>query len=97
MRPAREQGRWVETPEIKWRVEPEDLLRFQKRQAAILGRALDQLEPGGKLVYATCSLEEEENEDVVRAVVRKRREIRILKESGAYQDANRVTDSSLPC
>jgi 16S rRNA (cytosine967-C5)-methyltransferase len=73
-------GTLSRNPEIKWRVEPEDLLRFQKRQAAILGRALDQLEPGGKLVYATCSLEEEENEDVVRAAVRKRRGIRIVKE-----------------
>jgi 16S rRNA (cytosine967-C5)-methyltransferase len=73
-------GTLSRNPEIKWRVEPEDLLRFQKRQAAILGRAIDQLEPGGKLVYATCSLEEEENEDVVRAAVRKRRGIRIVKE-----------------
>jgi 16S rRNA (cytosine967-C5)-methyltransferase len=73
-------GTLSRNPEIKWRVEPEDLLRFQNRQAAILERALDQLQPGGKLVYATCSLEEEENEDVVRAAVRKRREIRIVKE-----------------
>jgi 16S rRNA (cytosine967-C5)-methyltransferase len=67
-------------PEIKWRVEPGELIRFQKRQAAILRRALDRLEPGGKLVYATCSLEEEENEHVVRGVVSKRREIRIMNE-----------------
>ena len=73
-------GTLSRNPEIKWRVEPEELLRFQKRQSAILRRGLDQLQEGGKLVYATCSLEEEENEHVVREAVARRREIRILKQ-----------------
>lgn len=68
-------------PEIKWRVQPEDLIRFQTRQIAILRRGLDKLQPGGKLVYATCSLEQEENEDVVRQAVRSNPEIRIIKET----------------
>ena len=52
-------------PEIKWRLRVEDLARFQEMQKAILDRGLAQLAPGGRLVYATCSLEREENEDVV--------------------------------
>jgi 16S rRNA (cytosine967-C5)-methyltransferase len=55
-------------PEIKWRLRPEDLADLQRRQKALLRNALDVLAPGGILVYSTCSLEPEENEDVVRAV-----------------------------
>lgn len=62
-------GTLARNPEIKWRVRTEDLARFQKTQIAILKRGLEQLAAGGSLVYATCSLEREENEDVVRAVI----------------------------
>jgi 16S rRNA (cytosine967-C5)-methyltransferase len=56
-------------PEIKWRVTESDFARFGQKQAQILGQAVPLLAPGGKLVYATCSLEREENEDVVEAVL----------------------------
>jgi 16S rRNA (cytosine967-C5)-methyltransferase len=52
-------------PEIKWRLQPTDLPAFQTLQKQILKNARACLAPGGKLVYATCSLEREENEDVV--------------------------------
>jgi 16S rRNA (cytosine967-C5)-methyltransferase len=55
-------------PEIKWRLTPEDIGRQQSRQIAILREALAVLKPGGRLVYSTCSLEKEENEEVIRAV-----------------------------
>lgn len=55
-------------PEIKWKLTPEDFSRQQARQTQILKNSLDVLAPGGTLVYSTCSLEKEENEDVVRAV-----------------------------
>jgi len=58
-------GTLARNPEIKWRLRPEDLYDFQKRQKAILASALACLKTGGKLVYATCSLEREENEDVI--------------------------------
>jgi 16S rRNA (cytosine967-C5)-methyltransferase len=52
-------------PEIKWRMQPSDMSRFPPLQRNILRAALDRLKPGGRLVYSTCSLEHEENEDVV--------------------------------
>jgi 16S rRNA (cytosine967-C5)-methyltransferase len=52
-------------PEIKWRLSEGDLLRQHARQVNILKRAADLLAPGGKILYATCSLEKEENEGVI--------------------------------
>ena len=60
-------GTLARNPEIKWRLRPSDIEQLRKRQSAILGNALNQLKPGGKLVYSTCSLEPEENEQVIAA------------------------------
>jgi 16S rRNA (cytosine967-C5)-methyltransferase len=54
-------------PEIKWKLRPEDLADLQSRQRALLSNAFEALAPGGVLVYSTCSLEDEENEEVVWA------------------------------
>jgi 16S rRNA (cytosine967-C5)-methyltransferase len=56
-------------PEIRHRLRPEDLPRQAERQGAILTAALRALRPGGRVVYSTCSLEPEENEQVVAAVL----------------------------
>jgi 16S rRNA (cytosine967-C5)-methyltransferase len=58
-------GTLARNPEIKWRLKPEDLADFQPRQLAILNSAMAQVAAGGRLIYSTCSLEREENEDVV--------------------------------
>ena len=54
-------------PEVKWRRTPEDIGRAQARQRQILAAAATMVKPGGRLVYATCSLEPEENEEVTGA------------------------------
>jgi 16S rRNA (cytosine967-C5)-methyltransferase len=58
-------GTLARNPEIKWRLRPADLPRFTTLQRQILENALPHLKPGGKLVYSTCSLEREENEDLI--------------------------------
>lgn len=55
-------------PEIKWKLKDADLADLARRQSALLGNARAALAPGGLLVYSTCSLEREENEEVVAAV-----------------------------
>jgi 16S rRNA (cytosine967-C5)-methyltransferase len=52
-------------PEIKWRLSAADLVDLQRRQMSLLASARGALAPGGVLVYSTCSLEPEENEEVV--------------------------------
>jgi len=55
-------------PEIKWRLSPSDLIDLHRKQVALLRNALQYLKPGGRLVYSTCSLEDEENRLVLEAV-----------------------------
>jgi 16S rRNA (cytosine967-C5)-methyltransferase len=62
-------GTLARNPEIKWKLEPEDFADLQQRQTAILRNAFAQLAAGGRLVYSTCSLEREENEDVIASVL----------------------------
>lgn len=52
-------------PDLKWRQSPESIDELQKKQMAILTAAANLLKPGGRLVYATCSLLPEENQQIV--------------------------------
>lgn len=52
-------------PDIKWRRHEEELAGLAERQLTLLGRAADAVKPAGRLIYATCSSEPEENEGVV--------------------------------
>jgi 16S rRNA (cytosine967-C5)-methyltransferase len=51
-------------PEIRWRITDRDVLELSSRQRRILAHAARTLKPGGRLVYSTCSVEREENEEV---------------------------------
>ncbi len=61
-------GTLARNPEIRFRLKQEDLARQAERQSAILNAALKRLAPGGRVVYSTCSLEREENEQVAAQV-----------------------------
>ena len=51
-------------PDARWRLTPEEVQTFPPRQREILARYSDLVRPGGLLVYATCSINRAENEDV---------------------------------
>jgi len=71
-------GTLARNPEIKWKLKPEDLLDLQTRQIGILGAALRHVSPGGRLVYSTCSLEPEENEEVIASCLRANSEFTLV-------------------
>ena len=94
-------GTLARNPEIKWRLKPDDLTDLQTRQLAILQSAMRQVAPGGRLTYATCSLEREENSDVVEKALAEvagfhavdaRQELERLRTEGelAWPDLNSI-------
>ena len=52
--------------DLRWRISPEEISRLQQTQLDLLKHAATKLKPGGVLVYSTCSLEPEENSEVVK-------------------------------
>jgi 16S rRNA (cytosine967-C5)-methyltransferase len=71
-------GTLARNPEIKWRLKLEDLADLQARQVAILQSAMQHVSKGGRLVYSTCSLEKEENVEVVEKALLDDHSFRVL-------------------
>ena len=81
-------------PDLKWRQSPQSVEEMAVRQAAILASAARLLKPGGRLVYATCSLLRAENEDIVADFASKNKEFRVVPaaEILARQNVSRPGD-----
>jgi len=65
--PCTGSGTWRRHPDAKWRLTPQQLERRIAEQDAVLAGAAPFVKPGGRLIYVTCSLLAEENEDRVAA------------------------------
>lgn len=63
-------GTWRRNPDMRWRVYGPSLEELVEVQSEILNRASNAVKPGGKLVYATCSLLPDENENQVEAFLK---------------------------
>ncbi|MDB5622434.1 MAG: RsmB/NOP family class SAM-dependent methyltransferase [Devosia sp.] len=61
-------GTWRRRPDTKWKLSPELLATRMAEQAALLRQGLAYLKPGGRLVYITCSILPEENDDQIVAL-----------------------------
>lgn len=66
-------------PEIRWRLTPSDIEKLAVQQKLILRHAVEMVKPGGRLVYSTCSVEREENEEVIDTVLTPDERFRVLK------------------
>jgi 16S rRNA (cytosine967-C5)-methyltransferase len=71
-------GTLARNPEIKWRLNLEDISELRARQIAILRSATRQASAGGRVIYSTCSLEREENKDVVEKVLSEDNSFRVI-------------------
>jgi len=66
--------------DVRWRLRPGDLTRMPDEQFEITRSAISLLKPGGVLVYSTCSLEPEENEQLVERLLNKFPRLRLADE-----------------
>lgn len=69
-------------PEIKWRLQPQELPAYSRLQALILERAASLLRRGGRLIYSTCTILPEENELLIRQFLSGHREFTPLLLTG---------------
>jgi len=76
-------GTLARHPEIRWRLRRDQLAEFHALQVRMLCMALRYLAGRGRLVYSTCSMEPEENEDVVAEVLSQSPEVQCVPASEA--------------
>ena len=67
-------------PDARWRLTAEEVASFPPRQLEILQKFAQLVKPGGRLVYATCSINRAENQDVAAAFARAHPEFALLRE-----------------
>ena len=67
--PCSGSGTWRRQPHLKWYVKPETIATFARTQLEILTANAPRVQPGGLLIYATCSLSHHENREVVATFV----------------------------
>ncbi len=76
--PCSGSGTWRRHPHLRWQTSTADLRRHHQRQTEILFDQADYVRPGGRLVYATCSLARTENEDTVSAFLAAHPQFRVV-------------------
>ena len=80
-------GTWRRNPGYKWRVTPEELAGLIVRQQQILNSAARLVRPGGRLVYATCSVLHEENEAQADAFLAASPEFSVVPAAKVWHEA----------
>ncbi len=86
-------GTWRRNPDMRWRVYGPSLEELVEIQSGILEKVAHTVKPGGRLVYATCSLLPEENEKQIAAFLEKNPEFKVMPLSKAWEGAG----APVPC
>jgi 16S rRNA (cytosine967-C5)-methyltransferase len=76
--PCSGMGVFRRNPDSKWRLTEQDISELAARQKEILREYSELVKPGGRLVYATCTISREENEEIVRAFLEERKEFCLI-------------------
>jgi 16S rRNA (cytosine967-C5)-methyltransferase len=77
--PCTATGLFHKVPSSKWRLTPHSIDSMARLQKRILWNASDRLKPGGTLVYSTCSIMVEENEEVVQSLLDRNPEFKLVE------------------
>ena len=76
--------------DLRWRIEPAEIARLRQEQLELLRRAAPRLKPGGTLVYSTCSLEPEENLEVIARFLEEQKDFKLESEREILPFVNKV-------
>lgn len=82
--PCTGSGTWRRSPDSKWRLRPNALAKRLEEQRAALAMAAPLVKPGGRLVYVTCSVLPEENEDQAAAFLASNPDFAAIGLNGAF-------------
>ena len=69
--------------DARWRISPDDITRLAEQGRELLKAAANLILPGGRIVYSTCSIEPEENQEVIRNFLRMRADYTLVKEESS--------------
>ena len=81
-------------PDLKWRIEEAQLPRLQQTQLALLLGAARLVKPGGRLIYSTCSILAQENQDLVRRFVDQNPQFAVLESAPILAAQDILVDSA---
>jgi 16S rRNA (cytosine967-C5)-methyltransferase len=95
--PCSELGSLRRGPDLRFRIDPASLSALPRVQRDILSRARRLVRPGGRLVYATCTLNRAENEDVVSEFLREAPEFRPVAPGAGWLAPSCVREGFLFC
>lgn len=84
--PCSGSGTWRRNPDMRWRVFGPKLEEIKQTQAEILDKVAKAVKVGGRLVYATCSILAEENEDQIAAFLERNNEFEVLPLDKAWPE-----------
>jgi 16S rRNA (cytosine967-C5)-methyltransferase len=85
-------GTLTKKPDIKWRRDIGDILKLAELQPRLLEKGASLLKPGGELVFSTCTIEPEENFEVIEAFLKKHKEFELVQ-AVKYFDKSLVADN----
>jgi 16S rRNA (cytosine967-C5)-methyltransferase len=80
-------GTWRRNPDAKWKLSPQDVEELTQLQRSILDSAWRLVKPGGRLIYATCSLLSEENEAQIAAFLAEHADFKLIPIAGIWAEA----------
>jgi 16S rRNA (cytosine967-C5)-methyltransferase len=93
--PCTGSGTWRRHPDAKWRLTPAQLDRRIEEQDTVLAKAVKYVKPGGRLVYVTCSLLAEENEDRIAVLRAAAPDFSVVPTLDAIEASNQVDPAGL--
>jgi len=84
--PCSSDGALAKNPDLRWRLREEKVYELRELQKQLLESGWRLLRPGGRLLYCTCSLLKEENEDVIKWFVSGHKDAKIISLNGPYDE-----------